>query len=259
MTQRAQEGDGRWLKRFGGRDAPAGLQLLCFHHAGGAAGMYRQWPRLVPPSVEPIAVQLPGRADRFREPAYERMPPLVDDLVEVVRPLLHRPFACYGASMGARVAWALTHALRERGLALPIRLYVASSSAPVNGTASWRWEKHPKGLEGYLREMGGTPAEVLAEPTLLAALLPTLRADLTVLSTDHFRPAVPLDVPIHAFAGTEDVEAPPERMAGWRIETAARFDLDLIPGGHFFDADGERTVIQTIAADLGARTPVAGP
>jgi surfactin synthase thioesterase subunit len=34
--------------------------------------------------------------------------------------------------------------------------------------------------------------------------LPTLRADLTVLSTDGFHPETPLDVRIRAFAGTDD-------------------------------------------------------
>src|SRR4029077_2626378 len=102
----------RWFKRFARRDEPAELRLLCFHHAGGSASMYRHWPRLLPPSIEPIAVQLPGRADRFGEPAFDRMVSLVDELVEVLKPLLDRPFACFGVSMGSRVAWTLTHALR---------------------------------------------------------------------------------------------------------------------------------------------------
>jgi surfactin synthase thioesterase subunit len=246
----AQEGDRRWLKRFGRRDEPAEIQLLCFHYAGASAGMYRQWPRLMPPSIDPIAVQLPGRSDRFREPPYHRMAPLIDGLIEVIKPLLGRPFACYGVSMGARVAWALAHTLRDRGMPMPILLYVACDPAPISDTGSWKWEGREDGLEGYVREMGGTPAEVLADPKLLAALLPTLRADLTVLSTHGFRPATPLDVRIRAFAGTDDVEASLERMSGWRTETSSRFDLDLVPGGHFLDSNGERQVIETIGQDL---------
>src|SRR6266480_1771428 len=106
--------DRRWFKRFGRRDGPADLRLWCFHHAGGSASMYRHWPRLLPPPIEPVAVQLPGRADRFGEPAFDRMAPLVDELVEVLKPLLDRPFACYGVSMGSRVAWTLSHVLRAR-------------------------------------------------------------------------------------------------------------------------------------------------
>lgn len=242
----------RWLKRFGRREDVAGIRLLCFHHAGGNAAMYRQWPQLMPAGIEPIAVQLPGRTDRFREPAYDRMEPLLDDLVEVIKPLLDRPFACYGISMGARLAWGLAHTLRERAMPQPRQLFLAANAAPSTDIGGGNeWEGLKGGLEGYLRTMGGTPEEVLAEPELLSALLPTLRADLYVLGTHEFRPASPLDIPIHAFAGTEDASATPERMSGWRTETSVRFDLDLLPSGHFFDAASERQVVAAIARDLG--------
>ncbi len=246
----APDRERRWLKRFDRRERSTGTRLLLFHYAGGSAGTFRQWSALLPWSVEPVAVQLPGRADRFLEPAYERMEPLVDDLVDVIEPLLDRPFACYGVSMGARVAWALAHALRERAKPLPRVLYVAASVGPRADNGSWRWEGRKDGLEGYVREMAGTPAEVLAEPRLLAALLPTLRADLTVLSTHGLHPATPLDVPIRAFAGSEDDEASPERMTSWSSETSARFDLEVLACGHFFDSDAERQVIERVGRDL---------
>ncbi|MFD5461529.1 thioesterase II family protein [Kitasatospora sp. NPDC127059] len=246
----AAERERRWLKRFGRSRPAAGVQLLCFPHAGGNAGMFRHWAARLPWYVEPVAVQLPGRADRFRETPYDRMEPLIDDLVDVVEPLLGRPFACYGASMGARVAWALALALRERGLPAPRALFLGASGAPGGDDGSARWEGRSDGLEGYVREMGGTPDAVLAEPSLLAALLPTLRADLTVVSSHRYRSATPLDTPIHGFAGADDDEASPERMQGWSTETTGRFDLDVYPGGHFFDADAEQAVIEAIGRDL---------
>lgn len=249
----------RWLKRFDQRTGDADVQLLCFHHAGGNAMMFRHWPRQLTAGVELVAVQLPGRADRFPELAYERMTPLVDDLIDVLAPLLDRPFACYGVSMGARVAWALAHALRDRGLALPIGLYVAASGGPSLDDGTWRWEGRDDGLEGYVREMGGTPPAVVAEPQLLSALLPALDADLTVLSTHGFTPATPLDVPIRAFAGIDDDEATPQRMAAWAVETCARFDLDVLPCGHFFDAASERRVIDIVGRDLVSRCCADGP
>ncbi|SBT65710.1 Surfactin synthase thioesterase subunit [Micromonospora sediminicola] len=251
LTPQSQDGDRRWFKRFGRHTRPSGTRLFCFHHAGGSAAMYRHWPRLLPDTVEPIAVQLPGRADRFCEPAYDRMGPLVDGLVAAMEPMLDRPFACYGASMGSRVAWALTHSLRARGLPMPRLLYVANDPGPSLDGGTWPWEGREDGLEGYLNEMGGTPAEVLADPSLLEILLPTLRADLAVLSTHQLQPAAPLDIRIRAFAGAEDTSAPPERMAAWRKETSRRFDLDVLPGGHFFDAQAERRVLETIGRDLG--------
>jgi surfactin synthase thioesterase subunit len=214
----------------------------------------------VPGPVDPVAVQLPGRGDRFAEPPYDRMEPLVDELVTVLAPLQDRPFAFYGTSMGARVAWALAHRLRERGMLQPSMLFVAASAAPAQDDGTWLWEEREDGLEGYVREMGGTPPEVLAEPELLASLLPTLEADLTVLSRHggQLRGAPPLDVPIHAFAGSRDPESPPERMAGWRTETTAGFDLDALPCGHFFDDATQRWVAERVGLLLTAHSAACG-
>ena len=151
--------------------------------------------------------------------------------------------------MGARVAWALTHVLRERRCRSRSAVPGLRRRAEP-GRRTYPWEGAPDGLEGYLREIGGTPPEVLAEPELVHVLLRTLRSDLTVLSTHVFRPAAPLDVRIHAFAGMDDRTAPAERMAPWAAETTARFDLDVVRGGHFFEADAERQVIRTIGQDL---------
>jgi surfactin synthase thioesterase subunit len=256
MTATAGQPDGvrrggpaRWLKRPR-RDEPAAVRLFCFHHAGGAASLYRQWPQLLPSSIEPIAVQLPGRAERFGEPPYDAMNPLLDALADVLGPLLGEPYACYGLSMGARVAWALTHRLRQDQMPLPVALYLASAAAPDWEENRHNWDPRTADLVGYLRTMGGTPPEVFSAPELVESLLPTLRADLVLVDTFRMRPAVPLDVPIHAFAGADDVEGGPQRMSGWRDQTRARFDLDVVPGGHFFDAAGERHVMETVTGDL---------
>jgi medium-chain acyl-[acyl-carrier-protein] hydrolase len=238
-----------WFRRFG-RSGPAEARLFCFHHAGGTASIYRQWPRLMPAGIEPVAVQLPGRADRLREPPFESMPSLVDALAEVIGPMLDRPYAFYGLSMGAKLAWSLTHHMGELAMPLPRVLFLASVAAPDWGEGRDRWDADEDQLVGYLREMGGTPPEVLSEPKLLAFMLPTLRADLALVDSFHCRPARPLWMPIRAFAGCADIEGPPERMRGWGRETTGRFDLDVVSGGHFFDPDGELQVIRTIAADM---------
>lgn len=239
----------RWLKRFG-RVLPGQTRLLCFHHAGGSAGMFRHWPELLPDAVETVAVQLPGRSDRFGEPAYDAMEPLLDDLLDVLRPLGDRPFAFFGVSFGARLAWSAAHALRDWGLPQPGALFLAACPAPSRDPGTQEWDRHRDGLEGYLRDLGGTPPEVLAEPRLLAAVLATLRADLDVMGSDTGAPAAPLDIPIHGFAGSQDATATPEAMAGWRQETTAGFDLDVLSGGHFFGAEAERRMVDTIVRDL---------
>lgn len=240
--------DDRWLRRFGSC-GPADLQLFCFHHAGGSAALYRRWAGLLPAGIEPVAVQLPGRADRLREPALQAMWPLVDTLVEVLEPLLERPFAFYGLSMGGKTAWALAHRLRERSHPMPVALFLASVAAPACAEGPRTWDDTGE-LLAYLQAMGGTPPEIFAEPELLAAVLPTVRADLNLVDSFDYRPSTPLDVRIRAFVGADDAELTEARMAQWRQETRGPFRLDTVTGGHFFDDDGERRVVGMVAADL---------
>jgi len=212
--------------------------------------MFRSWPRMLPPSIDPLAVQLPGRADRSAEDLFYDMNILVDRLVEAVAPLTDQPFALFGASMGARVGWHLAHALRERALPMPRALYVAASTAPSLERQIRGWDGPPEGLVRYMQELGGTPAQLMGNRELLADMVTTLRADLTVLSTHTYQPSVQLDIPITAFAGQADDESPPHRMRPWGKETTGPFVMKLLDSGHFFDSNGTRKMLETISGDL---------
>lgn len=249
-TEPVDYSDPRWFKRVR-RDLPAKVRLFCFHRAGGTASTFRHWPELMAPEVEPIAVQLPGRADRLREPPFESFTLLVDALVDELVPLSDRPFAFYGECMGASVAWSLTLAVRDRGLPSPLHLFVACHPAPMHHDRREQWDSSPEGLAEYLREMGGTPEEFLQDVELVERVFgPTLKADRTVLTTTPARPSVPLSVPIRAFGGADDPTVPSDRMLDWQAETSARFELELIDGGHFFDSAGELQVIRSIGDEL---------
>ncbi|MEV5892528.1 thioesterase II family protein [Nonomuraea fuscirosea] len=223
---------------------------MCLHHAGGSAAMFRDWPRMLPASIDLIAVQLPGRADRSDERLCYDMDELVDSLVEVLAPLMAEPVALFGVSMGARVGWSLAHALRERALPMPRALYVSASVAPSLERRIRGWNGPDEGLVRYMRELGGTPPQLLDDPELLSGMVATLRADLTVLSTHTYQPSVPLDIPITAFAGAADEESPPHQMEPWRGETTGPFVMHVLGCGHFFDPDAVQRVTETLVTDL---------
>src|SRR5690349_236164 len=83
------------------------VRLFCFAHAGGGASFFRGWAAGLPESVEVSPVQLPGRETRFREPPFTRLGQLTEALAEALRPHLDRPFAFFGHSLGALVAFEL--------------------------------------------------------------------------------------------------------------------------------------------------------
>lgn len=249
MTAPAYDWDGRWLKPFPRQPPqPGHTLLLCCHHAGGSAGMFRRWAGRLSATITPVGVQLPGRADRFLEEPYHRMEALTADLADVLLALGDRRFALYGVSMGARVVWQLTRTLLALGRPMPAGLFLACDPAPALDTGSWPWDDHD--TEEFVRGLGGTPPEVLAQRDLFEALLPMMRADLDVLSSQRLASGTALPVPLRAFAGSRDASVPPERMSGWEAETSAGFRLRVLDSGHFFDEAAEDALIDEIAAEL---------
>jgi len=229
--------------------AKEGIRLFCFAHAGGGASVFRRWPGMLPAFIEPVAVRLPGRESRFTEQPYDRMAPLVAHLTDSLSPWLDRPYACFGFSMGARVALALAQTLRDRGLPAPSLLFVGGSPGPGLPIEVPGWKDSDEGLVAQLRRLGGIPPEPLTMRELLSVMLPTVRADLTVLATWTHQ-ASTITTPIHAFAGVDDDYAPPARMMAWEQETEGWFRLTRVPGGHFFLQSQEEMVLGAVAADL---------
>src|SRR5215211_3445687 len=106
------------------------LRLFCIPHAGGSASAYQAWSNILAPAIEVVSVQLPGRENRYFEPLYHGIEPLVQDLAQAIAPWLDKPFAIFGHSMGALVGFELARHLRRQDLPEPLSLYVAAFRAP---------------------------------------------------------------------------------------------------------------------------------
>lgn len=239
----------RWVNYPAPRpEAP--IKLFCFPYAGGGASAFRQWaPRLT--GAEVAAVQLPGRENRLGERPIDSMSRLVEGLRDGLSAHLDdRPFAFFGHSMGARIAFALTKCLHDAGDRLPIRLFASASPAPWLQVPETAWRQSDDELLSWLTGLGGTPPEVLASPDLMRLMLPTIRADLTVGATWVYRPGEPLPLGIRAFAGTADAYATPERARAWAEETTGGCDVTVLEGGHFFVHERMSEVLEVVDRDL---------
>lgn len=243
---------GDWQVRW--HPAPdARLRLFCLPHAGGGAQPYRSWAARAAPGVEVVAIRLPGRETRFREPPYTRLRDVVPALLDHLGPALDRPYAVFGHSMGALIGYEMAHACRRLGLRSPDRLLVSGRPAPhlPDGQPPVHDAPTPR-LVARLREMGGTPPEILAEPAALASMLPLLRADFAVAETYQYRDAPPLHCPISVYGGADDPYATPADLYAWSRHSAAGCTVRVMTGGHFFLHEPDARLIPVIRADLGA-------
>ncbi|WP_433697152.1 thioesterase II family protein [Nocardiopsis sp. CA-288880] len=210
------------------------MTLLCLPHAGAGASVYRNWGAGLPGWISAAPVQLPGRETRFRDPLRHDCQELVADLAKEVAPTLAGPYAVFGHSLGALLAYELVRELGRLGSPPPVRLFVSGRRAPQQPESPARGpDTGLDGLARFLRLLGGTPDELLADRRALALVEPMLRADFAVNENYRYVSHAPLDVPITAFAASADVRASVADVTAWGARTSAGFRLHTLHGGHF--------------------------
>ncbi len=227
----ASNGNG-WLMTM--RPKPgASVRLLCVPYAGGGPQMFNQWPDLLP-DVEVVAVNLPGRGRRLIEPPFTSLVPLARAFARSLAPSCSKPFAFFGHSMGALIAYETARQLTLDYGIQPVHLFVSGAAAPHIA--------EPNPLHGLrddeffeeIRKLGGMPDEVLESEELIQLVLPTLRADFTLAETYKCLYDDPIACPISAFAGESDPLASFTDVEQWERHSLAKTTVRIYPGGHFF-------------------------
>jgi surfactin synthase thioesterase subunit len=248
-----------WVRRYtsgAARDGEAAgergkpMRLVCFPHAGGAATAYAPLARALPATIETLALQYPGRQDRLAEPAVESIDELVAAVLPELRPWLDRPFAFFGHSTGAIVAYEVARVLQDEQGLMPVGLIASGRRGPSTHRAE---HVHRGGDRSLLREvarLGGTPPELLADEEVQQLMLPALRGDYKAIETYEWRPGPPLDCPIFAVVGEDDPLATESEAAAWRAQTSAGFELHVLPGRHFYLVDQQHEVTALISRML---------
>src|SRR5579863_7902511 len=125
MTETAMThglGLNRWLVRPK-PNRSARLRLFCLPFAGAGASLFANWPRLLPTTVDVCAIQLPGRNQRVFDAPYAELDPLLDQLLDATSHERTLPFAFFGHSMGALIAFEWARRLRRLGLPGPVHLF----------------------------------------------------------------------------------------------------------------------------------------
>ncbi|MFE2414327.1 thioesterase II family protein [Kitasatospora sp. NPDC059408] len=236
-------------------DPTARLRLFCFHHAGGAASAFAGWQAALGGGVSLVPVQLPGRERRIREARVTDMARLVAELDDELGPALTRPYAFYGHSMGAAVAYDLAQLRARRGERLPERLLVGAYPAPHLPSRLGPVVRLPdRELADWAVRLGGMSGELLRFPEWARTATALLRDDLRICLSRRTAAEPPLDRPIDVFTGSTDPLLPREDAVGWARHTTAGFRLSVIPGGHFFTAESRPEFLgrlRTVLADAG--------
>ncbi|WMX48576.1 thioesterase II family protein [Streptomyces roseicoloratus] len=235
----------------------AALRLFLFHHAGGSHLLYRDWEHEFPADWEVCVLDAPGRGRLSGAPLIDDSDELVAFFADELLPWTDRPFAFFGHSMGALVAYELTRRLTAEGRPLPVWTGLSACGAPQAdrdpGKPRARHLLTDRELRDWLRSVGGTPDALLDEDVAWRYFGPVFRSDFALVDT--WRPeldAEPLRTAVSAFGGSGDPVVGRDRLAAWAARTERFLGLNMFDGGHFYLADHRRALTRRITAAVAA-------
>ena len=231
-------------------DLAAKTRLFFFPYAGGGPPAFGRWAVEFPSNMEVWTAHYPGRGSRYNEPPIKEFDILLDELYKTIRPLLNKPFAFFGHSMGGLIAFELARKLRQQNLSLPQTLFISACAAPqiLNPHPPIHTLPNREFIKS-LQSLNDIPAEILNNAELMQLILPSLRADFEAVENYQYTSnEPPLTCPIIAFGGHDDPRVSREQLEGWAVHTND-FRSRYFPGDHFFINTARKSVIDSIVSE----------
>lgn len=233
-------------------NSSASLRLFCFPYAGGNSYIFRTWRDRLPKAIEICPIELPGRGFQLKFAPYRQIEPLVKAIATAIRPYLNKPFAFFGHSMGGLVSFELARFIRRQYNLEPVHLCISGRRAPqVKDTEPPIHNLPQAEFIEELRQLNGTPEEVLNNNELMELLVELVRADFAVLENYSYTPEAPLNCPISVFGGLQDREVQIEELDAWREQTVGSFSLKMLAGDHFF-INSSQTLLPELTKQIAA-------
>jgi len=196
------------------------------------------------------AIEIPGRGMRMTETLETNALKLSAGLADIIEPLLDKPFAFFGHSMGAMLAFEISLALKKRLGTTPKHLFASGAPAPqLPRSRPITYNLPEPELIEELRRLNGTPPELLDNPDFRGIMLPLMRADFSAVQTYTYQGGR-LDCPVSVFGGLNDPEVAEEALAPWKEMTSGPFTRHMFTGDHFFLNTSTRLLCNTITMRL---------
>ncbi|MCZ4431403.1 thioesterase domain-containing protein [Agrobacterium sp. SOY23] len=209
-------------------------RLICLPPAGAGPSLFRSWVHSES-IFDVFPVPLPGREAHFTKPLPRDIESLADHVAGEISGLLQAPYALFGYSMGAVVAYELLRNLSIRRLPLPHAFYILGSNAP-DRVLEGREPIHIMSSEDFhqsLVEIGGTPEAILRDREAMALFEPVLRNDFRICETYEFTPPhAPVALPVHVFVADADHLVSWSAAHAWESCIGSNVTMHRIEGSH---------------------------
>ncbi|MDF2388848.1 hypothetical protein JMG10_45970, partial [Nostoc ellipsosporum NOK] len=227
------------------------LRLFCFHPWGSSASIFKNWSEELPPEIEVLPIQLPGRQKRLKEKPFTEFVTLIQVLGNFIHPYLNKPFAFYGHSMGALIAFELAYVVKQKYNINPQYLFLGGAQPPSDVSFLNRIKSlSPDQSLNYLLDISEIPEAIYNDKPLFEELIEIFKADLQLLQSYCHKKQEPLDCPIYTFGGIDDSSISEKQLALWSYHTHNSFKLQMLPGKHMFLKNSLKSILDIISQEI---------
>jgi surfactin synthase thioesterase subunit len=212
----------------------APIRLFILPYAGAGFYVYQDFMRYLPDWIHPVPLDLPGHGRRMKEELLTDIHALADDICAQMNDDLTDPYAFFGHSMGATLAYLAAKAVVERGKGQPpLHLFLSGSAGPDKKEQEPIYTLPKEAFWDAVRNYGGMPEEIFSHEELKDFFTPILRADFQAVQTYGEYTPEPLNIPMTVMLGTEDTLTSGRDM-DWKSRTTREVTIHRFEGGHFF-------------------------
>ncbi|QXH97185.1 alpha/beta fold hydrolase [Pseudomonas ogarae] len=220
----------------------ARARLVCLPHAGGSASFFRPWLAHLPGDIDLLAVQYPGREERFNETHIPCLSSLAERITQALLSLPAGPLWLFGHSMGAALAYAVGVHLEAAGVGAE-HVFVSAHPPPHRQPSSDLHRQDDDALIADILRQDAEATDLWANPQLRTLFLPTLRSDYQAIETWRPTRLDRLAAPIDVLLAREDTEVSLDQAHAWADLSEHAPDIRLFDGDHFYLKQQPRPVI----------------
>lgn len=221
------------------------MNLFCIPYSGGNGYSYLAFKKQLPSGIRLINLELPGHGTRINEPLCYSVEEMTDHLLQQMENSTGEEYALFGHSLGALLAFLLVRKISTLGKSLPMLLIVSGQTAPSQIKPDDRYLLPDDQFIEVLREMAGTPDELLAEKGFLDFFLPIVKADFQAIAHYRYKKDQVLEVPILVLLGRQE-HIRIDDAVRWHEETTRETGFYWFEGGHFFITEHVHEVCRLI-------------
>lgn len=230
----------------------ADTMLICMPFGGSGASFFRAWQPQAPDGLRIVPIQLPGREERFMEDPHIDASAAVAEAFDQVsgRVAEGTRTALFGHSLGAVLAFELARRLRALPGSDLAGLFVSGSPEPRRPRAVRATGLPDAEFIERLAQIAGYRHPVMDDEEIRELMLPLLRADVQMHEDYQLSRDEPLDIPVTAIRGRDDLLVSAEDCALWSTVTSAPFSVAELDGGHMYLLDSPASVLDLIESVL---------